>query len=65
MTHGNLSGHRKVRVAIVGLGFGTEFIPIHQRHPHAELVAVCRRSADKPMPRRWLGTRSTHSLSGR
>jgi hypothetical protein len=38
---------RKVRTAIVGLGFGAEFIPIHQRHPHAELVAICQRSRDK------------------
>ena len=36
-----------VRVAIVGLGFGAEFIPIYQRHPDAELVAICQRSADK------------------
>ena len=35
----------KVRVAIVGLGFGAEFIPIYQRHPDAELVALCRRDA--------------------
>ena len=34
---------RKVRIAIVGLGFGAEFIPIFQAHPNAELVAVCRR----------------------
>src|SRR5688572_14090039 len=33
----------KVRVAIVGLGFGAEFIPIYQRHPEAEMYAVCRR----------------------
>ena len=38
---------RKVRTAIVGLGFGAEFIPIHKLHPHAELVAICQRSADK------------------
>ena len=38
---------RRVRTAIVGLGFGAEFIPIHQRHPHAELVAICQRSKDK------------------
>jgi predicted dehydrogenase len=31
----------------VGLGFGAEFIPIHQRHPHVELVAICQRSQDK------------------
>jgi predicted dehydrogenase len=33
----------KVRVAIVGLGFGAEFIPIFQAHPNAEMYAVCRR----------------------
>lgn len=35
---------QKVRVAIVGLGFGAEFIPIFQAHPNAEIVAVCRRN---------------------
>lgn len=34
----------KVRVAIAGLGFGAEFIPIYQAHPDAELVAVCQRT---------------------
>src|SRR5262245_46256056 len=34
----------KVRVAIVGLGFGAEFIPIYQAHPNAEMYAVCRRN---------------------
>jgi predicted dehydrogenase len=33
----------KVNAAIIGLGFGAEFIPIYQRHPKAEVVAVCRR----------------------
>jgi predicted dehydrogenase len=35
---------RKIRVAIVGLGFGAEFIPIYQKHPHAEMYAICRRN---------------------
>lgn len=35
---------KKVRVAMIGLGFGAEFIPIYQRHPNAEVVAVCRRN---------------------
>lgn len=35
---------KKVKVAMIGLGFGAEFIPIYQRHPHAEVVAVCRRN---------------------
>jgi predicted dehydrogenase len=34
---------KKFNIAVVGLGFGAEFIPIHQAHPNAELVAVCRR----------------------
>jgi predicted dehydrogenase len=33
-----------VKVAMVGLGFGAEFIPIYQRHPRAEVVAICRRN---------------------
>ena len=32
------------RVAIVGLGFGAEFIPIYQAYPGAEVSAICRRS---------------------
>jgi predicted dehydrogenase len=35
---------KKVRVAIVGLGFGAEFIPIFQQHPNAEMYALCRRN---------------------
>jgi len=38
---------KKVRVAIVGLGFGAEFIPIYQNHPHAEMYAICQRSKEK------------------
>ncbi|HEX5243023.1 MAG TPA: Gfo/Idh/MocA family oxidoreductase [Tepidisphaeraceae bacterium] len=34
----------KIRVAIVGLGFGAEFIPIYQNHPDAEMHAICRRN---------------------
>jgi len=37
----------KINIAIVGLGFGAEFIPIYQRHPHANLYAVCQRTANK------------------
>jgi predicted dehydrogenase len=39
-----MSKDGKIRVAIVGLGFGAEFIPIYQAHPHAEMYALCRRS---------------------
>ncbi len=34
---------KRINIAIIGLGFGAEFIPIYQRHPLANLVAVCRR----------------------
>lgn len=37
---------KKINVAIVGLGFGAEFIPIYQRHPDANLYAICQRNAD-------------------
>jgi len=47
MAGGTGTSGRKVRIAVVGLGFGAEFIPIHQRHPHVELVAICQRSRDK------------------
>ena len=35
------------RAAIVGLGFGAEFIPIYQGHPDAEMFAICQRSQSK------------------
>src|SRR5213082_3018015 len=38
---------RKINVAIVGLGFGAEFIPIYQRHPNANVYAICQRNAQK------------------
>ena len=34
----------KPKVAIIGLGFGAEFIPIYQSHPNAEIVAICQRN---------------------
>lgn len=37
----------KVNVAIVGLGFGAEFIPIYQRHPQANMYAICQRNRQK------------------
>jgi predicted dehydrogenase len=42
-----MASPQKVRVAIIGLGFGAEFIPIYQNHPHAELYAICQRSKEK------------------
>ncbi|MDR2391805.1 MAG: Gfo/Idh/MocA family oxidoreductase [Planctomycetota bacterium] len=33
----------RIRVAVVGLGFGANFIPVYQAHPDSECAAVCRR----------------------
>src|SRR3546814_7244852 len=38
---------QKINIAIIGLGFGAEFIPIYQRHPQANLVAICQRNPEK------------------
>src|SRR5256886_1469696 len=38
---------KKINVAIVGLGFGAEFIPIYQRHPNASMYAICQRTRKK------------------
>src|SRR6266850_6741255 len=38
---------RKINIAIVGLGFGKEFIPIYQRHPNANMYAICQRTESK------------------
>jgi len=40
-------GDKKIRVAIVGLGFGAEFIPLYQGHPQAEMYAICQRNEQK------------------
>lgn len=37
----------KINIAIVGLGFGAEFIPIYQRHPNANMYAICQRNPGK------------------
>ena len=38
---------KKLNVAIIGLGFGAEFIPIYQNHPDANIYAICQRSEGK------------------
>jgi predicted dehydrogenase len=42
-----MSNGRKIRVAVVGLGFGAEFIPLYQKHPDAECYAICQRDEKK------------------
>jgi len=36
----------KIRVGIVGLGFGAEFIPIYQKHPDAVMHSICQRNPE-------------------
>lgn len=38
---------KKIKVGIIGLGFGMEFIPIYQAHPNAEVYAICRRNEEE------------------
>ncbi|MBD2848094.1 Gfo/Idh/MocA family oxidoreductase [Paenibacillus sp. IB182496] len=35
---------KPINVAIVGLGFGAEFIPIYQDHPETTMYALCQRT---------------------
>lgn len=37
---------KKIRMALAGLGFGAEFIPIYQKHPNTSLVAICQRNPE-------------------
>jgi predicted dehydrogenase len=38
-----MASNPPIRVGIVGLGFGAEFIPIYQHYPNVEMAAICRR----------------------
>ncbi len=38
---------KTLNIAIVGLGFGAEFIPIYQRYPGVKLAAICQRTKAK------------------
>jgi len=38
------NSEKKHKVAMVGLGFGAEFIPIYQNHPLGEIHALCQRN---------------------
>jgi predicted dehydrogenase len=37
----------KLNVAVIGLGFGAEFIPIYQQHPNAHMLAICQRTPSR------------------
>jgi predicted dehydrogenase len=36
-----------INIAIIGLGFGAEFIPIYQKYPGVNLMAICQRTKSK------------------
>ena len=38
---------KPINIAIIGLGFGAEFIPIYQKHPLANMYAICQRNIEK------------------
>lgn len=38
---------KQINIAIIGLGFGAEFIPIYQKHPLANMYAICQRNKEK------------------
>jgi predicted dehydrogenase len=42
-----VSSQKTLKVGIVGLEFGAEFIPIYQRHPNAEMYAICQRTESR------------------
>lgn len=42
-----MPAQKKLNIAVVGLGFGAEFIPIWQRHPHTVCYAICQRDEKK------------------
>ncbi len=39
--------HKKINIALAGLGFGAEFIPIYLKHPNTNLAAICQRTESK------------------
>jgi predicted dehydrogenase len=39
--------NKTINIAIVGLGFGAEFITIYQRHKNANMYAICQRDEKK------------------
>jgi len=42
-----MRGTNGLRIAVVGLGFGAEFVPIYRHHPAVESVAICDARSDR------------------
>ena len=38
---------QQINIALVGLGFGAEFIPIYQNHQQVGEITICQRNQDK------------------
>ena len=36
-----MNRNKRIRIAVVGLGFGAEFVPIYLDHPDVESVTIC------------------------
>ncbi len=36
---------KRLKGAMIGLGFGAEFLPIYEAHPDVDIIALCRRNA--------------------
>ena len=62
-----MADKKQFNVAIIGLGFGAEFIPIYQRHPQANMYAICQRNREKLNAgrRRVQDRQALHALRGR
>ena len=35
---------KRLKGAMIGLGFGAEFLPIYEAYPDADIIAICRRN---------------------
>ncbi|MDX2109507.1 MAG: Gfo/Idh/MocA family oxidoreductase [Verrucomicrobiota bacterium] len=42
-----MNPQKKLRMAVVGLGFGAEFVPIYLDHPEIQSVALCDANAER------------------
>jgi predicted dehydrogenase len=43
----NRSNGKKLHVAVVGMGFGAEFVPIYQIHPDVRKVTICDQNEER------------------